>query len=598
MKSSILFLLCLTTAQLAQGEILVTDILENPSMIEPALECAPEEASDLKRTCVESLCSTNRNKFPAIISNSELDNFVSGDRQVTVEESQAIEDYVKRNVELSLAMVNEFKEYTPALLNLKLKTEASDSYKAMYVGSYIQSKCTQYYDLKNPTGVRVSLTCQPGVSPAMRKIAEGLSLRRFKNSLDERLMSGVLTLNKVDKKLITEKLGKLAPEIAKLSDSKPIEKQMKLILSQGSSSYDLLSENKKLQFIKVLSQMEYMSFKFGPTEFKPYIDFFDTFPASDEFQKTLTDIQKRLTDPVFVKTAIASLKVQLALAKGLPTEAEAAKVGAAKEEVITSILAYMKTKMSPHSHGIYSTELNDNVAVTYDHAGFNIDDLRASTPDKIINPQSILELTANSNPELFYRLAGSTRGSQISVFSDAFMSPAMKAWHDPLFEKSEMKLSLFSVKDPDYGRQILAHELGHHLSSLYEGKKLSSSTNESLKISMACIKGRYKNFKKDGKDAGEHYLAEEFADEFMAATGPTDGRLTSCPFLMESADFAQGTNLVILEASDSHQSDLWRVLNQASRKAKLPITGKVKLPAACQTLVDSHKMNYEYKPCL
>lgn len=182
---------------------------------------------------------------------------------------------------------------------------------------------------------------------------------------------------------------------------------------------------------------------------------------------------------------------------------------------------------------------------------------------------------------------------------DAFLPPFETSSTKPSTPRKEtaISLSIFSCLNPQHGKGIAAHEMGHLLSWMFSQNKLSETSYNSYKDLRACASKRYKNSKAIDTDYSIQHTndkvktEEDTADLIAHMAVPDSSLLFSCFLLSIAKD---GTQYIpdtdILEQENKHSTGLTRVLFEAIHK-------QVKLSPACQKVVDQYKNQINFKPC-
>ena len=187
--------------------------------------------------------------------------------------------------------------------------------------------------------------------------------------------------------------------------------------------------------------------------------------------------------------------------------------------------------------------------------------------------------------------------SQMANLSDVF-------WKD----QHKIKLSWTSCALHDHGKGILAHEIGHAISLLFNPSateatlKMSAfSANEYQKL-RACATKRYKD-KAFSPEMPQNDLfahqkdrlktEEDTADLFSYMVFQDDPTHYQCALLQTSPDGSKYEGLEVLykpKTGDPHSTPFLRVLMEAIHK-------RTKLSSACRKVIRKHKNKINFKPC-
>ena len=172
-------------------------------------------------------------------------------------------------------------------------------------------------------------------------------------------------------------------------------------------------------------------------------------------------------------------------------------------------------------------------------------------------------------------------------------------------DRSSGRVSLFSCTFHEYGKQILAHEFGHALSSWF--KKNDIKSNENVKASEVsytqyttlrrCATNRYETEERSGYVwSNDKFRTEEDTADLIAHLAfPDESTLVMCSLLKTSTDGLkyQDESIAIInpEDDDTHSARLLRVIIEAIHKGK-------KLSSTCQQVVDTYsKKGINFGPC-
>jgi|GEM_PF-6579679 hypothetical protein len=142
---------------------------------------------------------------------------------------------------------------------------------------------------------------------------------------------------------------------------------------------------------------------------------------------------------------------------------------------------------------------------------------------------------------------------------------------------SELKISWFSVRIPEYGVSVLAHELAHIVFD-------SSNTMDSLK---SCVKDRQASPFKKSADLSTLNQSEDFADNIAAKVtakmrDQVDVKLANYGCFFASAENNDTRKLINPKNYDVHSSGLFRAIS-------LAIESGEKIPASCEQLAHSEE---------
>lgn len=157
-----------------------------------------------------------------------------------------------------------------------------------------------------------------------------------------------------------------------------------------------------------------------------------------------------------------------------------------------------------------------------------------------------------------------------------------------------ISISDFSCIHEIKGKHIMAHELGHALSSIFSQLSISKESLESYLDMRKCVTGYYPQaapkvgpfYKHDNQ-----FTEEDMADLIGNMAFRNNRDLTACSFLNSDKSSTQYNDLTLFRAgSDPHSSDLQRLLTEAIAKGNT-------LPYSCTKIIEQTP-NLDFKKCL
>ena len=169
-----------------------------------------------------------------------------------------------------------------------------------------------------------------------------------------------------------------------------------------------------------------------------------------------------------------------------------------------------------------------------------------------------------------------------------------------------IRVSFLSCAFHNHGKQVLAHELGHVASYLFNPKnaertntKMSELSYNKHKKLRECATNRYKQA--DPLRLRDHFshendslrTEEDTADLISYISFQNNPVHTDCSLIKPSPDGSKYENLKVLyepNHSDPHSTGFLRVLMEAIHK-------RTKLSPACQQVIDKYKDRVNFEPC-
>jgi hypothetical protein len=183
-----------------------------------------------------------------------------------------------------------------------------------------------------------------------------------------------------------------------------------------------------------------------------------------------------------------------------------------------------------------------------------------------------------------------------SVAWDAFMPYKNFEENEILSEAyggmDQMFVSPFTTLNEKAGRAIVAHELGHAMSYIFQDADMSESSAATYKKIRQCATENYlENTKTDGSEGRN--TEEDTADLIAYMTYQNEKEVSLCALLRPSSDEKSYVNLEFLEKNgqDPHSTSLYRAYLEAINKG-LPA------PVSCQKSFERYADVLRAKKCI
>lgn len=178
-------------------------------------------------------------------------------------------------------------------------------------------------------------------------------------------------------------------------------------------------------------------------------------------------------------------------------------------------------------------------------------------------------------------------------------SPSISAWDyfkkdDKSKSKDNISLSLYSCKNTQHGKHILAHEIGHSISHLFKNNDLSNDSYKIFLEQRKCVSSQYLNNDASLRNyhPGDKLKTEEDHADLIASIALNDPSIKSCALLMTDRAQSKFTNLdFILPPGISHSSIPFRVLNEANQKG-------IPFPKSCEKVLTAQNQNIRLNQCI
>lgn len=618
MKKSILFLLVLSTHAHSKS---LLDYILNPNRLAPDAQVCAVEDDDLKTQCVQELCKgLSPDLYPMILKDDKFEAFMAGHAQRPKEET------------LKKAEVKIDKELKGILKGLdKIIAEGNEGIiktvpkadKADFVAMHFMTECMMDLNPARPDGQKIKVSCKDAKlqNSPIRASVESSYEKMISSDWTAAMATGYYTDAEITQK-VPAREEELKKSLEALKATNPTDENLKKLIAfmdKNWGKYSTLGYTERMKFVKGLDKIDGVGLEtttvYDPQAPLPPIPerestdctipecatFFDELVKTKDLGKKLAESRTRIASPEFKKLAQASIKVHETIISNAPTEEEIEAFDETKEKIIEKILEVQKTHMSEHSYAVYE-ELIKKVSIDLDKdiLESSVSEANANTSGTPNQPDtsethydtSTLITAALAGDGQVLSMIGAELSSPIALISDHYIDAKYKDFDDEDFDTPNIGYSIFSLKEKAYGEQILAHELGHHFSHMHMGGEFSKLTTDYVDKAKSCVKSRYEKFNtRTGMSAGDHYLEEEFADEFGFTILDENSKTLFCPLLVSPYDPTTHLSLEIMSTMDTHPQDLWRSLNQ------LKYSGR-EIPLPCKELMLKNNESYEYKKCL
>ena len=182
----------------------------------------------------------------------------------------------------------------------------------------------------------------------------------------------------------------------------------------------------------------------------------------------------------------------------------------------------------------------------------------------------------------------------ISFFKESIRTADQKKWES-------IHMSTFSCAFHHYGKQALAHEIGHALSTAFRNGGLSTKSYNQYKQLRECATKQYKIEdtssqsyqlgKKQTHQNDRFKTEEDTADLISYIIFNDESVLRSCHLLKPTKGGLKYTlEIFHTNEEDPHSTPFLRLLTEAIHKQK-------DLPRACQQVIDRYKDRVNFEPC-
>jgi hypothetical protein len=147
--------------------------------------------------------------------------------------------------------------------------------------------------------------------------------------------------------------------------------------------------------------------------------------------------------------------------------------------------------------------------------------------------------------------------------------------------------SWLSVAKPEIGRGVMAHELGHRVSSTIRKMKVSEHSRKKFEDYRNCLGAKHAS---ENPTPLDRFTEEDWADLVAAKATSQQKMPTLCQFL--ARDKGEYVNLDLLQTSneETHSSNLFRIIHSQ-------VVQHDSLPGGCKQLLEGKRPPVEFKAC-
>ncbi len=270
------------------------------------------------------------------------------------------------------------------------------------------------------------------------------------------------------------------------------------------------------------------------------------------------------------------------------------KANSVFQEAKTVVIEKVLPAFSNHSRGLILKEL--------DKIKFNNDPFRSLTESEFsehakdyLRPVYSAPDNDKTNTDLLSSYIDFSLNNfdemQIGPCHSMSVRPSRDSWNSG---SQTISISDFSCIHDITGKHIMAHELGHALSSIFSELSLSKESLETYLNMRECVAGYYPSSNKGMSSFAKHdnrFTEEDMADFIANMAFKNNGPIASCAYLYSDESPNQYSKLTLYkEDSDVHSTNLHRVLIEAVNKGNT-------LPYSCNNLIEKTP-NLDFKKCL
>jgi hypothetical protein len=207
--------------------------------------------------------------------------------------------------------------------------------------------------------------------------------------------------------------------------------------------------------------------------------------------------------------------------------------------------------------------------------------LQNSSPSEVLNYSmlSIHDLMNQSHEEFTGELAETCEEYELGHLED----------HSIQIGSGKIKVSWLTLKVPEMGKGIIAHELAHALSGIIQNTEISVPSAETYSTARLCLNegfpqvGMTKEYVNDKTYETNMFVEENWADVVSSKFAEPSDKNFAC-FLVDKTDEGDYNSNVFLpqHEEDTHSPNLYRILKVEYLKNK-------KLPVSCTDLLSAEE---------
>jgi hypothetical protein len=602
---------------------------------------------DLKE-CTYALCGNPMDNQSAILNDRNFQEYLTDDSRKIIKNLDPKLSLVLNKIRSdALVQVDQLEKSFYENGSLKLRPEAwSESFKRELSLEIFKPHFQVIVDLKKPIyeRVQVQVNYPKDASEDFKK-----ELKNFASAYETHLkMSGESSEEKglytreeknsisVDRIAFCKKKYLEKKDSLSEGQRKKIEKSINdydFWVLQEKTNSETLTNNFSPSYLMLIDLEKSMgdfvpelkNYAFAPecSDEKECLDIYKNYLTKKNILNKIKNFRAQINDPILLKHAKNTCRASF-IAHEL-SKSDREKTIVLIEKVKKQMEANVFNKFSKHSQGILVDYINNKIVVNNMNireglmSGYSSDSNNEQDEKRMDDFLKREPMAVESNQEYFYKKLISSPEVEDSfeydssdyscdaktvLVWDAYASlEELTAVIDTetlkqIGNKDQIFVSSFSCQHDLRGQAIVAHELGHAISHIFNTIKLSESSTEFYKNFRKCATNNHKNLPENfiNPSSGESaYTEEDTADliAYMAYPNPKD--LFSCTLLSTSLDGKLYDDLSLIQdekkSIDIHSTSLLRVVQEAINK-------NIDLPYSCLKAIEPLKNKLGLKKCI
>lgn len=506
------------------------------------------DTNELNNRCAIDLCGIPNNTKTSALLNSNFDQYVQKnamDRFQEVESKiiEVIEAEFKKNSDFLKALEDKVKTDANLLSDFNnLEDWEYETYSRELFDKYINFEVDKTKRLINYK-IELPINSSDLLKSGVKQYAESRKVKMLSSNLPKASCSGDACKKAVQEQLEKQDLNDLISKLKKRNQEREKRIKERITYCKSELAINSLREYKK-----------------------------------DDFKKLIPEIKKNFLKNVFNSYSSDSTKAfknylenDLHLSAGIIKQ----DVQQYIDNVNDSYKSFKKNSL-PENFTSYDNKKFIKTLLDYKNYLGEIDPLNSITICKD-------SLSFVAWDQYFSK-------NDASYFSDE---------EDIVTDKDNIMMSAFTCNNHAHGKGILAHEMGHALSSVFSTNRLSRDSYEKYRELRQCASTLYKYKEEDENQfyifehEGDNFKTEEdTADLISYMANPDKTALYGCSLLEPSTEETHYVKLDLSnsEIMDTHSSPLLRLLQEAIHK-------RISLPSTCQELINQNVDKFRFTSC-
>lgn len=567
--------------------------------------------------CAMALCGLPSKNPNVFITNNNFQNYL------TPELEKSLNKKINPKLELALKKIKkdrgeQIKNIEKKLLTngvVKINVKGMDPIFNTYLsdeifGPYVKKEI----NMKRPVKERVKVVVTP---PADATAEFNTQLNKYAQDFEKYIKYSSVSVqeyaNEKEESIIAKELyAQIKKSYLEMKKSIPAEQRKEL--DSRIKDYDKKND---------ISLYEMSEFEIGLSNINPGYKAINS-PAGCKDEVVCQKIfESYLTNNKNVNNILSSFKKDLNDPEILKQEKLKCNAGiinassnVSNEKTAKALFAKVKKKMeekvfsrfSAHSRGIIKRYFDSNINANHENSTtIQMAGEEDSLKELDVAVRENLTQEVGTQEEAYYELVRIQDSGVYDVGMSLCQEGQSVAWDAYMphknFEEDEtltsaygeidqMYVSPFTTLNEKTGSAIVAHELGHAMSHVFQDSEMSESSAATYKKIRQCATENYiENTKTDGREGRN--TEEDTADLIAYMTYEGEKEVFLCALLRPSSDSKSYVNLEFLEKNtqDSHSTSLYRSYLEAVNKG-------ISIPVSCKKSFETHADALSAKKCI